>query len=279
MGHGACHVRYTAFNRYYPARAWPVPMITLSFARDLGTFLPYAWRKGEHTLTLADEPSVKDVIEARGVPHTEVGAILINGADADFNSRVHDGDRIRVFAAYARSEPADAPPPGTPWLQPAPPDPPRFVLDVHLGRLASYLRLLGFDTWYTTAADDADLATAAAVEGRILLTRDVGLLKRGNVRHGAFVYATDPLLQAEEVVRRFGLASRVAPFTRCLRCNGPLLAVAREEVEGHVPPQAWRTYDEYWRCGECGQVYWRGTHVARLAALVWRLSAGRPGQP
>lgn len=238
--------------------------ITVRFTGTLNDFLPYARREAPFTLRVDGHPSVKDVVESAGVPHTEVGALLVNGAVVDFSYTVREGDEISAF-------PVGAAPPGVGSLQPPAPQPPRFLLDVHLGRLASYLRLLGFDTLYENVADDPDLAAKSRDEGRVLLTRDVGLLKRSVVRHGYFVRATSPAQQAEEVVRRYGLSGAIAPFSRCLRCNGPLTTVEKAEIEEQLPPRVREQYELFHRCAACDHVYWQGTHYQHMRQLVERL--------
>jgi hypothetical protein len=177
--------------------------------------------------------------------------------------RLCDGDRI---AAYPMFETLDI----TPLLRvrPEPLRQPRFILDTHLGRLAAYLRLLGFDALYRNDAGDEALAATAAAERRILLTRDRGLLKRGQVTHGYCLRTTDSRRQLAEVVRRFDLSGAARPFTRCLRCNGLLAPVPKEAVLDRLPPLTRRNYDEFGRCETCGKVYWKGPHYDRLRSLV-----------
>jgi uncharacterized protein with PIN domain len=157
---------------------------------------------------------------------------------------------------------------------------PRFLCDTHLGRLARTLRLLGFDTVYGHEWPDARLAAASAAERRILLTRDVGLLKRAVVTHGYYVRAAAPGAQAREVVERFHLAGSARPFTRCLACNGPLEPAPAAAVAARVPDGVARRHDAFATCRACGRVYWPGSHHRRLTARVAALlgpTAGAPG--
>jgi uncharacterized protein len=153
-------------------------------------------------------------------------------------------------------------------LRPRPLREPRFVADVHLGRLARYLRLLGFDTLYDNDLDDAGLARLTSRERRILLTRDVGLLKRSAVVRGQWLRSREPEKQVEQLVDALHLRRAIRPFTRCMICNGPLSAVARREVDGLVPPRVYRRFRAFSRCRDCRRVYWRGTHFLRLQRLV-----------
>ena len=248
--------------------------VTLRFSPDLDDFLPPDRRGRAFTVAIANPRSVKDLIEALGVPHTEASAILINGVSISFAHAVRAGDEIAVFSPAALPDLPDVAP--LIRLQPVPPalD---FVLDVHLGRLAAYLRMLGFDTLYSNDCDDDVLAAISARERRILLSRDVGLLKRGNVCYGAFVHATAPEAQLVEISRRFALAGALDPFARCMRCNGPLVPVPREDILDRLPPRVREQYDEFRRCASCDQVYWRGTHFQRMARLVERLRQSTGG--
>jgi uncharacterized protein with PIN domain len=210
--------------------------------------------------------TVKDVLEAMGIPHTEVDLILVNGDPEGFSHRPAVGDRI---AAYPMFEALDIG--STARLRPTPLRDPRFVVDVNLGRLARLLRVLGFDVWSSSDADDQTLTDISLDEQRILLTRDRGLLKRRAITHGLFVHSEQPEEQTLEVIRRLDLGQRLAPLTRCLRCSGTLATVTKDEVIDRLEPLTRRYYDEFSRCTECGRVYWPGSHYARLISLVERL--------
>ena len=211
-------------------------------------------------------PTVKDAIEALGVPHVEVDLILVNRASVGFDHRLEDGDRVSVYPVF---ESLDISP--VVRLREAPLREIAFVADVHLRRLARLLRLLGFDALHSNEFDDAQLVEISAGEGRILLSRDRQLLKHGRVTHGYWVRSTDPVEQAREVVRRFDLTGCVRPFSRCPACNGCLESVEKEAVADEIPPKTARWLDEYVRCDECGKLYWRGTHFERLEGLVERI--------
>ncbi|HYU77817.1 MAG TPA: Mut7-C RNAse domain-containing protein [Vicinamibacterales bacterium] len=233
------------------------------FYAELNDFLPRRQRFVTVVRLFEGEASVKDLIEAAGVPHTEVDLVIANSESVDFTYRVRDGDRIAVYPVF---EALDIGPIAN--ARPVPLREPRFFADVHLGRLARHLRLLGFDTAYERECDDTDLAATAAAEGRIILTRDVGLLKRNLVTHGLFVRAHQPRAQLLEVARRLQLVSRFKPFTRCLACNGALTPVSKEEVAAQVPERAWQSHEQFVRCTRCARVYWAGTHHERLRRLV-----------
>lgn len=241
--------------------------VSVRFYAELNDFLPAPRRQVwiEHAL---DEPhAVKHVIETLGIPHPEVDLILVNGESVDFAHRVQDGDRISVYPVF---ESFDISP--LVRVRPRPLRETRFVLDVHLGTLAGYLRMLGFDTLYRNDAHDADLAETSQQQSRILLTRDRGLLMRNAVSHGYLLRETDPRRQLAELVRRFDLARSFQPFTRCMRCNGLLDPVAKEAIRDRLLPKTRRYYDTFAVCRECGRIYWPGSHYQdmqrRLAGLL-----------
>jgi uncharacterized protein len=225
----------------------------------------------EVEVVVAAPRSVKDVVESIGVPHPEISQLRVDDAPVGFGHRLIGGERVAVFPPFHTLADPAAPPLAPPW-----PEPRRFVLDVHLGTLARRLRLLGFDCWYRTRADDRGLARLAVSEDRILLTRDRGLLMRREVVHGYCPRSDDPDLQAGEVVDRFGLRTRAAPLTRCVRCNGPLRSVPLSAVASQVPPRSRAAFDRFARCDSCGQVFWPGSHVDDLAGFLDRNGTARP---
>jgi uncharacterized protein with PIN domain len=235
----------------------------IRFYEELNDFLPKAWRKGDRELEFSPAVPVRHLIETLGVPHTEVELILVNGISVDLEHRVGDGDRISVYPMF---EALDVSP--LLRLRERPLRRVRLVVDAHLGRLARYLRLLGFDTLFQNDPGDAELARLAAQEGRILLTRDKALLMRREVTHGCYVRDTSPRQQLGGVVRRLDLYRQIRPFTRCMDCNGRLRPVTKQRVEAQLPARTRQLFDEFWQCLGCGRVYWRGSHFERMQALV-----------
>jgi uncharacterized protein with PIN domain len=233
------------------------------FYAELNDFLPPERRARAFTHAFLDLATVKDMIESFGVPHTEVDLILANGESVDFSYIVRDSDSISVYPVF---EALDI----TPLLRvrPEPLRDPRFVLDTHLGRLAGYLRMMGFDAIYRNDYRDDELARISRDEHRILLTRDLGLLKRGMVTHGYYVRETAVRRQLVEVLRRFDLLRAARPFMRCLRCNAVLEPVAKERVAANLPPRTAELYDEFLLCPGCGRVYWKGGHYQRMRAFI-----------
>lgn len=217
--------------------------------------------------SFAASGSVKDAIESFGVPHTEIEQILVNGSPVEFGYLLRDGDQVVISAE--RHSPASA----SLLRGPLNPAAVRFVLDVHLGRLAAYLRMLGFDTFYRSCLNDPELADISAREQRVLLTRDRGLLMRSRVVYGYWLRNTDSRRQTEEVLTRYGLRAEVRPWTRCMECNGLLRHVDKAAVLARIPPRTAELHEEFSECESCGRVYWKGSHFARMERWVAGLLA------
>lgn len=229
------------------------------FYEELNDFLRPELRKRTFSQAFNGTPAVKDVIEAIGVPHSEVDLVLIDGESVDFGRRLHDGDRVAVYPMFERLD-------LTPLtrLRPRPLRRTRFVLDVHLGTLARYLRLLGFDTLYRNDYDDHEIVRVAKDQQRIILTRDKGLLKHRAVTRGRWIRHTRPLEQLRETLAAFDLAGSVRPFTRCAVCNGGLRPLGRRKAADLVPARVRERQDKFAHCTVCGRIYWPGTHTMRL---------------
>jgi len=245
--------------------------VTVRIYAELNDFVAPARRQRSFACPISGAPAVKDVIESVGVPHTEVDLILVNGVSVDFAHRVSPGDRIAVYPVFEALDIA-------PLLRvrPEPLREVRFVLDGHLGRLARYLRMAGFDVAYAPDLADDVLADIAARERRILLTRDQELLKRRAVTHGYYVRSVEPRRQLVEVLRRFDLARLIAPFTRCVACNGRLQRATPEQARP-APVRRRDARAAVWICTGCDRLYWHGSHVEAMSRLLRRVRSELDG--
>ncbi|MGD2078678.1 MAG: Mut7-C RNAse domain-containing protein [Chloroflexota bacterium] len=247
--------------------------ITVTFHGRLVDYLVLDGQTAEIAYTLNGPTAVKHAIEALGVPHTEVECILANNRSVGFSYILRESDHIGIYPVI----PAGALNPVR--LRPPLPAPVRFVADNHLGRLVTYLRLLGFDVLHAKYMDDAQLAEFSAQQGRILLSRDRRLLMRRIVIHGYCLQSRDPLQQLESVLDRFDLYQDIRPWKRCLRCNGLLRPVPKEEILQRLEPKTKKYYHEFHMCQECQQIYWKGSHYEPLHDLVREILATRPPDP
>jgi uncharacterized protein with PIN domain len=239
------------------------------FYAELNDFLPPARRGRSFAHRFNGTPSVKDTVEAIGVPHTEIDLILVNGVSVGFGHLLRGDERVAVFPMFERFDITSET-----RLRPRPLREPRFLLDVHLGKLARYLRLLGFDAAYANDIEDAEIVTRAAAERRIILTRDVGLLKRSEVTHGYWVRSSNPTEQLSELADALDLRSGLKPFSRCMVCNGVLDTFEEREVRDALSPGVRGRYATVARCRDCARLYWPGSHYDRLTRMVHEFARG-----
>ena len=210
------------------------------------------------------------------MPHTEVDLVLANGESVGFAFRLQDGDDISVYPVFESFDIA-----AVSKVRPEPLRETRFVVDINLGKLARYLRLLGLDAVSDGELQDTDLVDISVNQQRILLTKDRPLLKRSAVTHGYLVRAVEPEDQIVEVVRRFDLNRLIEPFARCLECNGLIEVVDKGEIEHLLEPLTKRYFEEFRRCPDCSRIFWRGSHYQQLAVLVEavRSAVDQPSRP
>ena len=240
--------------------------VRLKFEGDLPFFLRRSSREPFIERILTERTSVKDVIESCGVPHTEVDWILADGAAVKFSYVLHQNTHVTVYPVGAANM-------AQPEHRLQRVGLTRFVADGHLGKLTRNLRLLGFDVAAPGTADDEELLEIMQRENRALLTRDRHLLMHAVVRDGFCPRSQEPNGQTVEVLRRFEVFSAMAPFTRCLRCNGSLAPVDKATVIESLEPLTRIYYERFWRCDICGQIYWPGTHLEKLRTRVEELRA------
>ena len=230
--------------------------LELSFAAELRLFLAPRDRAGQVLAACDGASSLGHIVESAGVPLPEVGMLLLSDRRVDSSYQPHPGDRIRI----------------EPVRRPQRLREPRFLLDVHLGALARRMRLIGLDTSYSNDLGDDALIDLANAGRRVLLTKDRGLLRRRKLWLGAYARGARADEQVADVLDRF--APPLAPWTRCLSCNGTLAQVPKRDIEHRLLPGTRRTYDEFAQCAGCGRVYWRGAHSGPLAAMVARATTG-----
>jgi len=231
------------------------------FHGALNDFLPARLRSQTIPVHFRGRQSVKHLIESLGIPHVEVGQIIIAQNQVDFDYLVNHLEQVLV---YPYNEPLELPnahhAQGDEGV--------RFVVDNHLGKLAAYLRMLGFDTVYRSDIQDDELAAIACQEERILLTRDHRLLMRACIQYGYWVRSKLPQIQIREIVQRWNLAPFARPFRRCIRCNGLLLPVDKEQIQDRLQPLTKLYFEEFRICPACNQIYWKGSHFERMNHFI-----------
>jgi hypothetical protein len=245
--------------------------VTYLFHDDLPALLRGRWRRINPVVQAATRSaSIKDALESFGMPHTEVGEILCNGRPVDFSWPVGEG---QGFDIHALRRPWDVRSPSL--LRPVPLPAIRFLADANVGRLARYLRLAGFDTLYDWRWDDDRIVAAVCRENRIVLSRDLGLLKRKQIDFGRCIRATAPGAQLREVFALLDLAGEMRPFTRCPECNSLLQPVAKQDILHRLEPLTIKYYEDFSRCPGCDRLYWPGSHREKMERLL--AGATEPG--
>lgn len=238
---------------------------TFRFYEELNDFIAPFRRRRAFSCRCACAATAKHMIEALGVPHTEVALVLVNGESAPFGQILHDGDRVAVYPRFGSFDISSLQ-----RLREHPRPSPRFIADAHLGGLARMLRMAGFDTLYDKQGDDADIASIAETEERVVLTRDRDLLMRKGIVHGCYVRALKAEQQLQEVASRLDLLPSMRPFTLCLRCNAPLKEVTRAEIDAPLPPAVEANQTVFSTCALCQGVFWKGSHWQRMRAVLMR---------
>ncbi len=237
---------------------------------DLARLVKKALNDNQVTYRFRQNPSVKDVIEACGIPHTEVDLILVDDISVDFTCQVRAGDHLHVYPPRCLSDRPDLI-----HLADGPLSNPRFILDVHLGKLCRKLRLLGFDCLYRNDYEDREIVDIGVAEQRTVLTRDRGILKYAVVRSGLLIRHDNDLLQAAQILNRYQLWEQIRLETRCPLCNGLLEAVEKRVVFADLKPETRRCCHAFRRCRSCSQIYWQGAHSNQTGQWLTKLNALR----
>jgi uncharacterized protein len=245
------------------------PVIRKAFFRfyeELNDHLPEPVRKKGFTYKFKGKPSIKNTIQAIGIPHGEVDLILVDGEPVDFGYLLQGEEKVSVYPMFESLDISFLRRP-----RPVPLRDLRFIADVNLGKLALKLRLLGFDTVFRNDLEDDEIVKISISEKRTILTRDKGILKQNAVTHGYWLRNDDPKKQLKEVVARFQLSNSFRPFSRCTHCNGVLKPEKKEQLQQCLSEDTLQYYDQFWQCSGCGKIYWRGSHFNHILRWIEEL--------
>lgn len=242
----------------------------LNFHDSLNDFLAPSLQNQVIACNVNRRASIKDVIESYNVPHTEIDLIIVDGASVDFDYIVEASNDIHVYPYHSAMD--HAPRGLLHHLSPPLPPHPRFIIDVNLGRLARYMRLLGFDCLYCNDFDDHSIAEISYKTQRIVLSRDRKLLQRKMITYGYYVRTEIPKIQVSEILNRFKLHALINPLTRCTKCNERLTKIEKHTIEHRLKPLTRQYYDKFLICTGCNQIYWQGSHHKRVTRLIQKFS-------
>jgi uncharacterized protein with PIN domain len=233
--------------------------VQFRFFGDLKIFLLKDRRGKTFVYHVRGNPSIKDSVEALGVPHTEVKAILVNGKKVNFSYQLRENDRVKVYPYLYQGKIIEGK---------TAPRKLSFVIDSHLGKLARHLRLMGFDSIFFRTFPDELIIKIAKEQNRIVLTRDIGILKNKSVKHGYWVRNIEPAAQLRETFKRYDMFGKERPFTLCLECNGRIKKINLKSIKEDLPPLVRKYNTEFFTCTNCRKIYWKGSHYKKLSNLI-----------
>ncbi len=240
-----------------------MPPIKVRLYAELNEHLPLKSRMRPFDVTVGDDATILQLLHDLRIPESEVDLALVNGEACTGQYILRAGDAVSLYPVFESMDLS-----GVTKFRQRPLREPRFVLDVHLGKLASFLRMLGFDTLYRGDYADNELVDVSLNEERTLLSRDRALVSEPRLLRAYAVKEEEPRAQLVEVVRRFDLAGSTHPFARCMRCNATLLHVGRESVAHILPPKAAELYSDFVSCPVCSRIFWKGSHYARMVVFL-----------
>jgi len=235
------------------------------FHDELNDFLK-SHRKNSFDFNFEGNPSVKDIIESFGIPHVEVDVIIANSVSVLFNYNLKDGDDISVHPSIKNINSHDII-----HLKEILNGVPIFIVDIQLGKLARYLRMLGFDALYDNKYDSKDVVKISREQNRTILTRNIFLLKNSAVTKGYWIRSQDPHQQVLQVMRFSELAQHIKLFYRCMECNGILKNIDKELIKDRLLPNTLKYFDEFHICSDCNNIYWKGSHFKKMDSLVGKI--------
>ena len=156
----------------------------------------------------------------------------------------------------------------------------KFIVDNNVGKLAKWLRIMGYDTIFFNGRDDSRMIATALAEDRVILTRDTQIMRRRLVTSGQLkailIKGDQAEQQMHQVIDTLKLDCHFRPFALCLECNQPLLERSKQQVKDLVPPYVFQTQSQYMECPACHRIYWRGTHWQAMTKKLEKFMTGRP---
>lgn len=233
-----------------------MPNLHLVLSQSLVSLL-YRKYSGCRSITypIRRKASIKDIIESMGIPHTEIGTIRCGQEEVNFGFIPETSMTITLF---------EIPPPFDvtcpTCLRPDPLKEIRFIADLNVSKIATLLRMSGIDTQISADLSDNEIASIAHESKRIVLSKDLGLLKHRKITFGRYVRAIDPEDQLKEIINFFNLTPHLDPFSRCLRCNTLLTPVEKKDILSRLQPKTRLYFNRFKICTRCNRIYWKGSH-------------------
>lgn len=239
---------------------------TFRFYASLNDFLPEQRKSKSFVQPFKTPICVGDTLVSLGIPFAEIDLILVNGSPVKITDEIKEDDRIAVYPKFENLNISSIS-----RLREIELGETKFILDCHLGKLAKYMRMLGFDTIYKNRMNDDEIIDIAIREKRIILTRDKLLLKSSRIVQGYFVRTIGKHEQLIEVVKKFDLYNKFKSFTRCMCCNSQLTELNNVAIADKVEPNIAKLYDTFYYCSKCDKVYWKGSHFKKMETYILSL--------
>ncbi len=239
---------------------------TIRFYEELNDYLSEDIRRQDILIDTKEGNSVGELIYSFGVACAAVDLILVNGHSANFDYILQDNDQISVYPVFERFNITSVS-----LIENSPLRNLKFICDDHLGRLAKYLRMLGFDTLYNNDYDHNILISLSNSHNRILLSRDKKLLLNKKITRRYLVKQAEPGEQVREVLEYFDLKKNITPMSRCLECNGVVQQVPEESVKHRIEKYIIEINDEFTECKGCGKIFWKGSHYDSMMKRIRKI--------
>lgn len=234
-----------------------MPRLKINFPDEFNIFRRKKNKWPEIIYPLEQKTSIKHIIESLGVPHTEIGKIIAEDNEVNFNYIPVNSQKVTLLPIIP---PFDVTKPSL--LRPEPLQQISFVVDVNVGKLALLLRMLGLDAEYSPKFLDKDILSFC--EKRIVLSKDIGLLECKQIIFGRHVRSVYPDDQLVEIIKFFGINGPFKFFTRCLRCNKKLVPVNKKDILHRLEPKTKKYFDRFKICPQCRRIYWQGSHHEKM---------------
>lgn len=237
--------------------------VKFRFYEELNDHLPEEKRKVVFEYNFLEGSSLSDAFNSMDIPSDEIDLILVNQQSVKLDYFLQDGDRISVYPMFELFDIS-----GTTQLRENPLRNPRFICDVHLGRLCKYMRMLGFDTLYSNQYTPQEMIALSIQEKRIILSRSFQLTRHKEVTHFYWIRSADPLEQIKDLVSKLDLSKLTDPLIRCLNCNHKLVPVVKPEILHRLEVRTSEYYNEFFICPDCDQIYWKGSHFENMLEFI-----------
>jgi uncharacterized protein len=233
---------------------------------ELNAFLPSHQQKKDFTIQIDSNTQIQELLDILKLPISKVDLILLNGESAGLDYQLNAGDRISIYPVFETFN-IDS----INRLREIPLRRLRFACDVHLGKLAKYLRMLGLDVFYKNDIYYYQIINLSLEQERIILTKDNELVKDKRITRAYLVKQSNPRMQLFEIISYFDLIGIIKPLSRCLKCNLSVQPVEKNSIKKQVPAPILNLHQSFMKCYGCKRIYWMGSHYQAMMNWISRI--------